>query len=433
MKHKVMIVDAGGRAAALAAKYLESKLVSAVVVVPGNDLIAYMHKKAKIYPNVKVTDTSQITKIALEEKVDLVDVAQDDAVAAGVVDALVASDIKVLGPTKLAGQIEWDKSWSKNFMKKIKIPSAAYIICYSQKEGLSYIKKQKDASWFIKASGLAAGKGALFAKNNKDAQEKIKQMQNFGKAGETFVIEKCLFGEEFSAFALCDGQTFQILGYAQDHKTVFENNEGPNTGGMGCSSPPMAITKDIEKQTAVIFKKAVSGLQNIKRPYVGILYLGGIIDKNRRVLTIEFNARWGDPEAQVVIPAVKNDFYTLATAAVGKKIKSVKIKKDNKYRIAITCASRGYPQDYSKVGGKQIFGLKIINSQVKILGAGVRVAGNKYFARGGRLFYVLAEGKNILEARKYAYEAIAQIFIEGNNMHTRGDIGYRDLERFYKK
>src|SRR3989304_7201561 len=383
-KATILVIDGGGRGAVLVDKYCQSRHVTQVLAVPGNDLMKKLSQKpVNIFPKIKTTDILSIIKICQSEKVDLVDVVQDDAVAKGVVDALQNEGIRVFGPTKAASQIEWDKAWARNFMKKFKIPSPEFEICKSQKEGINFIKKQKDAEWFIKASGLAAGKGALYAKNNRQAIEKIHQMKDFGKAGQTYLIEKSLRGEEFSSFAIVDGKNFIIVGHAQDHKPVFDNDQGPNTGGMGCSSPPMAITPKIEAQIKSIFPKTVKGLVSAGRPYRGILYLGGMItDKGlpagRQVYVIEFNARWGDPEAQVIVPALQNDFYELANQVLDGKIKKIKIKKDKLYRVVVTAASKGYPGDYSKVIGKKIIGLeKILRlKKVKVFGAGVKRSNN---------------------------------------------------------
>ena len=436
MTATVLVIDGGGRAAALAQKYSQSKHVKKLLVVPGNDLIRINTKKpTKIFPHLKTTDTAEIVEIAKKEKVDLVDVAQDDAIAVGVVDRLQKKGFKVFGPAQAAAQIEWDKAWARTFMRKNKIPVPDFKICNSQKKGIQYIQTKKDKQWFVKASGLAAGKGAFWAKNNQEAIEKIHLMKKFGAAGRIFLIEECLQGEEFSSFAIVDGSKFVIVGHAQDHKTVYNGDLGPNTGGMGCSSPPAVITEKIERQIESIFAKATNGLVKIKRPYQGILYLGGMINKRNKVYVIEFNARWGDPEAQVIIPALKNDLYQIANKTLNGKLKTLTIKKDNLYRVTITAASRGYPLDHSNVVGNKIIGFeKILKlKNVEIFGAGVKRVKGKYLAAGGRLFYVTAAGKNVEKARKIAYGALSQVSIKNNNLHYRTDIGYKDLDRFYKR
>ncbi len=451
-KKTVLVVDGGGRGSVLVEAYLKSNRVKKVLAVPGNDLMT-LDKNVKIFPNIRTTDIQEIIRICKAEKVGLVDVAQDDAVAVGLVDEIQKEGTKAFGPKKSAGRIEWDKAWARNLIKKFKIPIPRYKICKTQKEGISYIKKQKNGKWFVKASGLAAGKGALYARNKKDAIAKIKQMKQFGKAGSTYLIEECLKGEEFSSFAIVNGKKFAVVGHAQDHKTVFDGDRGPNTGGMGCSSPPLAITPEIEKQINSIFQKTVNGLAKVSRPYVGILYLGGMIVKEKRlarrspersrtgegrVYVIEFNSRWGDPEAQVIIPAIKNDYYKLILDASHGKLQ--KIKKDKKYRVVVTAASKGYPKDYKKVVGKEIKGIasilrhhKLSERSVKVFGAGVLKKGKKFIVNGGRLFYVLGDGKNIEDARKKTYDALLFVSITGNNLHYRKDIGYRDLKRIINK
>jgi len=425
----VLVVDGGGRGATLVDKYLQSPLVGRVLAAPGNDMMKMFAQKPVItFPSVKTTDVQEILKIAKEYKVGLVDVAQDDAVAAGVTDAMQYMNVKVFGPTKAAGQIEWDKAWARNFMKANKIPIPAFKICKSESEGIKFIDSRKDSEWFIKASGLARGKGVIYGANNKEAKNAILQMKQFGKSGKIYLLEQCLHGEEFSSFALVDGKDFMVLGHAQDHKRAYDGDQGPNTGGMGCSSPPMVITPKIERQIKDIFKKAAVGLVESKRPYVGVLYLGGMIDKSGKVWVIEFNARWGDPEAQVVIPSIQNDLYELEQYVISGQIKKINLKKDNLYRVVVTAAAKGYPDDYSKVIGKRISGLDK-TSNAKVYGAGVKVSDGRYLASGGRLFYVVGDGRNVQEARKIAYNALSKIQVEGGNLHYRKDIGYRDLNR----
>lgn len=431
MKKTIIVVDRGGRGSALVYKYQKNKNVGKIIAIPGNDFIKF-HQKVETYPTVKTSDVKEILKIAKEKKADLVDVAEDCAVEGGLTDLLIKNGIKAFGPTKAAGQIEWDKSWSRNFMKKIKLPIPNYKICKNQKEGIAFIKKQKESTWFVKASGLASGKGAVFAQNNQQAESAISKMSEFGNAGKTFLIEECLEGEEFSAFAVVSKNKFEIAGYAQDHKRVFDKDLGPNTGGMGCSSPPKVVTKKVEKQVEDIFKKTIKGLVSIGRPYIGILYLGAIVDKNENVKIIEFNARWGSPEAEVILPSIKNDYLSLVINTINGKIP--KIKKDNYYRVVVAAASKGYPNDYSKVTGEEINGLQILlKGKTKVFGAAVKFVNSKWQADGGRLFHVLGEGKNVAQARKIAYNALSKIKIGSGQIHYRKDIGYRDLNRFSHK
>jgi len=423
---KVLIIDAGGRGSVLGQKYLESKKVSRVYAIPGNDFMKYQ-QNVSTYPNLKTTDIKEIIKIAKEENIDLVDVAQDDAVAAGLVDALQKEKVSVFGPTKKAGQIEWDKTWSRNFMKKFKHPIPKYLSFKSEQNGIKFINGQPDNPWFIKAAGLAAGKGAIFAKNNKEAINAIAQMKYFGIAGKTYLIEECLEGEEFSAFALISGINFKILGYAQDHKRAFDGDLGPNTGGMGCSSPPKVVTKKIEYQVNKIFKKTTHGLVELNIAYVGVLYLGCIVDNKGKVRIIEFNARWGDPEAQAILPSIKNDYFDLISKTIAGNTPN--IKSEQKYRVVVAAVSKGYPGNYSKVTGKTISNFEKLNFK-NVYGAGVKKDKNKWVAAGGRLFYVTGDGVNVAQARKKAYNALSQVSVTDSGMHFRTDIGSRDLNRY---
>lgn len=430
MSKTVLIVDGGGRGAVLVDKYSQSAKISKILCVPGNDLMSLNSKRpVKIYPNLKTTSISEIIGISEKEKVDLVDVNQDDAVAAGLVDELLKQGIRAVGPTRLAGQIEWDKAWARDFMKKNKIPHPKYQICVSPKEGVAFLKKQKDSPWFIKASGLTLGKGVLPARNNREAIRNISCLKEFGAASKTFLIEEALVGEEFSSYAICDGKNFKILGHAQDNKRLNNFDEGPNTGGIGSSSPPGVLRKNHLRQVENIFEKTFRGLKKEDRVYVGILYLGGMIVSGK-VYVIEFNSRWGDPEAEVILPGLLNDYYDLNLSALSGKLNEVKIKNDGKYRLVMTGCSKGYPGNYSSVLGKRIFGLAdAVKNGIKIYGAGVKKEGKKHMAFGGRLFHLMADGKNVLEARERAYQAMAQISVEGNNLHYRTDIGWRDVER----
>lgn len=432
-RNVVLVIDGGGRGSALVHKYSLSPHVARIIAIPGNDLMQINSSiPVKTYQHLKTTSLQRILKVCKKEKVDLVDVAQDSAVAVGLVDELSKAGIKVVGPTKKAGQIEWDKAWARNFMKKYAIPHPKFKICKSQKEGIDFVKKYK-GEWFVKAAGLAEGKGAIPVVNMNEAINGIKQMKNFGAAGKTYLLEEWLIGEEFSAFALADGESHQIVGFAQDHKRINDGDLGENTGGMGCVSNPLLISAGIKKQAGRIISQVLKGLRKENRPYKGVLYLGGIVVRDR-VYVIEFNARWGDPEAQVLLTSIKNDLYQISQAIVSVNLKKLKIKMDKKIRVAIAGVSKGYPVDYSKVKGKKVFGVERVQKipGIKIYGAGIKKVGRNCLVNGGRLFYVVGKGNNIVEARKKAYHAMLMIKIEGSNLHYRKDIGWKDVKRLKK-
>ncbi|MEX0616570.1 MAG: phosphoribosylamine--glycine ligase [Candidatus Woykebacteria bacterium] len=430
---KVLVIGGGAREHALVSKYIESSKVRKVYSIPGNGLMDYKPAKpVKIYPSISPTDKSSIWEVIKREKIYLVDVAQDDPLAEGMVDFLEEKGVATFGPTKLASQIEWSKEWSRNFMREYSLPIPHFASFTKAQKAKDYLKKLPQGVFFVKASGLAAGKGAIRANDKSEVIEAIDQMKSFGKSGETFLIEEALVGEEVSVYAISDGKNFKILKAAQDNKTVNNFDEGPNTGGIGANAPALlASNNKIQKKVEEIIVKTIKGMEKEGRLYKGILYLGLIIDKKKNLKIIEFNARWGDPEAQVVLPGIKNDYLEVATSVIDGELDKLKILEDKKTRVCIVGASRGYPGDYSKVKNKQIFGIDeaLKTPGVSIYGAGLRRVGTRFFANGGRLFNVVGEGKDVVEARARAYQAISLINIQGNNLHYRTDIGWRDVER----
>lgn len=430
-KKTVLVVDAGGRGSVLVHTYAKSPHVGKIIAVPGNDLMKTLTKKrVEIHTHLKTTSIAEIIAICKKEKVDLVDVAQDNAVAVGLVDHLKKNNFLVLGPTKDAGQIEWDKAWSREFMKEYKLPIPQYKTCRSEQEGIDFLSKQPNRKWFIKAYGLLEGKGVLPARSTEEAKQKVREIKKFGEAAKIFLIEEGLEGEEFSAFAICSGTDFILTGFAQDHKRINNFDEGENTGGMGCVSPPLVVTDPIIAQVKTIFEKTLIGMKEKGRPYTGILYLGGMVVKNK-VHIIEFNARWGDPEPQVILPGLLNDWYKVSVSAAQGRLSKIKITFDRKVRVAVAAASRGYPLDYSAVKGKQIYGIEEVQKMKDVLffPANIKQVGAKNTANGGRLLYIVGEGKNIIEARKNAYTAFSRLSIAGNNLHYRTDVGWRDVEK----
>ena len=425
----ILVIGQNGREHALAETYAKSKSVKKVIMTPGNGLTDYMNIKIKNYQEIGMMDFGGIVKVCKKEKIDLVDVAQDDIIAAGYVDKLESLGIKAFGPTQKASQLEWDKNWARNFMVKYGLPIPEFKAFTDQKEAIDYVNKIGDRLLFVKAAGLAFGKGAIKVTNKKEAISAIKQMKEFGKSGQTFLIEEGLVGEEFSLFAICDGINFKTVSWAQDYKTALDGDLGLNTGGMGSVAPTGVVNKQIIKEIETkILIPVIAGMRKENRPYRGILYLGGMLTNppaGGGVKVIEFNARWGDPEAEVILPGIKTDYLTVVTSLLAGKLKSLKIEIDSKVRVSIAGCSKGYPVDYSKVSGKQIFGLREAMKlpDVTIFGSGIKRAGQKFVANGGRLFYIVAEGKDVTEARKKAYSAMNLISIEGNNLHYRTDIG----------
>lgn len=430
----ILVIGQNGREHALAVTYAKSKKVRKVVMTAGNGLTDFENNKIKNYPSIGMMDFDAIVEVCKKEKIDLVDVAQDDIIAAGYVDKLEKLGIRAFGPTKLASQIEWSKVWAREFMVKYGLPTPHFKSFTDQEKAMAYVKFLPEQIVYIKASGLALGKGSLRAENKEEAFGAITAMGQFGKAGETFLIEECLVGEEFSLFAICDGKDYQIAGWAQDHKTVYDGDQGPNTGGMGCIAPAGVLDSSMIRTIELkILNPFMEGMQKEERPYSGILYLGGMVTKDG-VKVLEFNARWGDPEAEVILPSIKIDYMDIVEAVLTGKLKKLSVDLDKKVRVSVAGCSRGYPGDYSAVKGKEIFGLTQAMKfpGITIFGAGIKREGGKFFANGGRVFHLVAEGNNIIQARVRAYGAMAMISIEGDNLHYRKDIGWRDAERLSK-
>ncbi len=428
----VLVVGGGGRESALVEAYAKDPSVARILATPGNDLMDMNTGSIPVetFSKINTTDVEDIVQLCKERCVDLVDVAQDNAVEAGVVNDLTAARFSVIGPSRQAGRIEWDKAFARIEGESWDLPQPDYKVFHSPAHGEAFVHSQPDQRWVVKANGLAEGKGVIIADDRGEAIRAIQQMKRFGKRGETFLIEKFLQGKEFSSYALSDGKTFTIIGHAQDHKRAFDADKGPNTGGMGCSTPPLVITSDIERQIEHIFKKTFAGLQRNRTPYCGVLYLGGMVVDDR-VYVIEFNARWGDPEAQVIVPGIRNNFFELNLAAAQGNIASIALETDKKARVCIAGVSRGYPDDYSAVKGKQVTGLDIARTlpDVTIYPAGMRRVGDMIQAFGGRLLFATGKADNAREAKARAMDALRTINVEGDNFYYRTDIGDRDIPK----
>ncbi len=423
----ILLVGQWGREHALAEMYSKSKQVKKVFVIPGNGLMDFKNKKIVTVLNVNVHDKNQVLDFVKKNNIDFADISPEDFLAIGYVDLLKDAGVQVVGPTKLVAEIEWSKDWSRHFMEKYNLPIPTFKSFSSKKEGIKYINSLPKQILYIKASGLCGGKGAVRAKNKKEAISAIESMTDLGKAGETFLVEEAVVGEEFSLFALCDGKNYVITGNAQDHKAVYNADLGPNTGGMGSVAPTQIVTKKVISEVEEkILKPFLNGMAREGRAYQGILYVGGMLTKNG-VKIIEFNARWGSPEAEVILPSIQTDYVTIAKAITKQQLKNLKIRFDKKIRVSICGAAAGYPSDYSKAKGKEIFGLvdAMKLPDITIFGANIKRVGQQFFVDGGRIFHVVAEGNDVLDARKKAYNAMSLISIEEDNLHYRTDIGLR--------
>jgi len=409
----VLIIGSGGREHALAYKISESKQLGNLFIMPGNPGT----KKYGINVNIDSNNHQKVIEFCKNNVIDLVTIGPEIPLVNGLADSLRKNKINVFGPSKSAAEIEGNKSFSKNLMKKYNIPTAEYKV-FTKNEfnlAINYLNEIKFPT-VIKASGLAAGKGVAICENKTDAENYINQCFNesiFGESGETIVIEEFLCGDEASIFAITDGDDFVILPAAQDHKRRFDGDIGPNTGGMGAYAPAPIVTEDILKKISEkIIIPTLEALKKEGRKYNGCLYVGLMIN-NGEPSVVEFNCRFGDPETQVVLPILDNGFLDLLySSAIGKVNKSV-INVSKKFVITVVAASNGYPGNYNK--GFEISGIKDAeNENVIVFHAGTKMEGTTLKTNGGRVLNVTAfSDESLIDAKNKAYNSLYKIDFKG--------------------
>lgn len=416
----ILMVGGGGREHALIRKLKESKRCGAIHCAPGNGGIS----RDAVCHNVSGTDVDGIVKLAKELKVDLVFVAPDDPLMAGLVDALEKEGIRAFGPRQNAALIEGSKVFSKNLMKKYGIPTAGYEVFDDPKEALRYIQEQNTYPTVIKADGLALGKGVILAENEeqaKDALHSIMEDKVFGASGSRVVIEEFLTGPEVSVLSFTDGKTLCPMVSSKDHKRALDGDKGLNTGGMGTVSPNPFYSDEMAKRCmGEIFLPTVKAMNEEGRPFKGCLYFGLMLtEKGPKV--IEYNARFGDPETQVVLPRLKTDLLDIIDAVIDERLDEINIQWSQEACACVVMASGGYPGSYPK--GIEITGLNE-NGQADgaiVYHAGTAYQDGKFFTNGGRVLGVTALGDTLDEALDKAYDAVKTIRFDG--AHYRTDIG----------
>jgi phosphoribosylamine--glycine ligase len=418
---KVLLIGGGGREHALAWKMLQSPRVDKLYCAPGNGGIAALAECVTI----KATDIGGIVDYAKRERIDMVVVAPDDPLGAGMVDALEAAGIRAFGPNKAAAAIESSKVFSKDLMKKYNIPTAAYEVFDNCDEALNYLSGISYPV-AVKADGLALGKGVVLAQNYEEAAEAVKEMMTdkiFGSAGDRIVIEEFLTGPEVSILAFTDGKTLVPMVSSQDHKRALDNDKGLNTGGMGTFSPSRIYTDEVNDYcTKHIFMPTVEAMNKEGRKFKGVLYFGLMLTKDGPKV-LEYNARFGDPETQVVLPHLKTDIIDIFDAIIDERLDSVKIEWENRSAVCVVLASGGYPGKYRT--GFEITGISEAEKDpsVIVFHAGTKRESGKYYTAGGRVLGVTAVGDSIDDARRKAYAAVDKINFEGK--HFRTDIGIK--------
>lgn len=416
---KILVIGGGGREHAIIWKIAQSPLVKKIYCAPGNGGISSLAECVEI----KATDIDGVVSFAKKEKIDLVMVAPDDPLVAGMVDALEAEGIRAFGPRKNAAIIEGSKSFSKELMKKYGIPTAKYEVFENSDHAIEYLRHQIYPI-VVKADGLALGKGVVIAHGFDQAQEAVNSMMHdkvFGASGDRIVIEEFLTGPEVSVLAFTDGKTVVPMVSSQDHKRVYDDDKGLNTGGMGTFSPSRIYTKEIADYCMEnIFKPSVEAFNKENRRFKGIVFFGLILTSDGPKL-LEYNARFGDPETQVVLPRLKNDLVEIFNAIIDEKLDTINIEWTDNAAVCVVLASGGYPQKYET--GYEITGLEKAETgaDVVIFHAGTKKQGGKYYTAGGRVLGVTAMDATLNAAIKKAYAAVSEVSFK--DVHYRKDIG----------
>ncbi len=420
---KVLVVGGGGREHAIIWKLSQNPKISELFCAPGNGGIS---KLASCVP-IKATDIEGIVNFSGENKIDFVMVAPDDPLVAGMVDALEAAGIRAFGPVKAAAVIEGSKSFSKDLMKKYNIPTAGYAVFETSAGALKYLDTCS-APVVVKADGLALGKGVIIAQTIAEAKAAVNNIMNdrvFGEAGNKVVIEEFIEGPEVSILAFTDGKTVVPMVSSQDHKRVFDHDQGPNTGGMGTFSPSLIYDGKLAEQCMKeIFIPTIEAMNREGRKFKGILYFGLMITKDGPKV-IEYNARFGDPETQVVLPRLKTDLLDIFNAIIDEKLAGIKIEWSDNAAVCVIAASGGYPGKYP--AGLEISGLEAAEADenVAVFHAGTSCKDGKFYTAGGRVLGVTAVEENMEKAISKAYAGIEKISFEG--MHYRKDIGKKSI------
>ncbi len=422
---KVLVVGGGGREHALVWKLSQSRHVDKLYCCPGNAGIAELAECVEV-DNDKFNALLDFVKY---EGIDLTIVGPEAPLSKGIVDAFEKEGRKIVGPNSMAAQLEGSKVFAKDLMKRCGIPTAEYKVFTAYLHAEEYVR-MKGAPIVIKADGLAAGKGVIVAKTVDTAIAALKLIMKeraFGDAGNKVVVEECIEGEEASFMAFTDGKTILPMVSSQDHKRIFDGDNGPNTGGMGAYSPAPVITSELESVIMEkIMRPAIRGLQTEGIKYKGILYAGVMI-KNNQPYTLEFNCRLGDPETQPVLSRLKTDLVDIALAIADEKLSSINLEWRSDASVCVVLASKGYPGSYKK--GKVVKGLDDIKEieDVIVFHAGTSFNKNQVVTSGGRVLGVTALGKDIKDAKATAYRAIEKIHFDG--MQYRKDIADRAIKR----
>jgi len=423
----VLVIGSGGREHALAWKAAQSSDVDKVFVAPGNAGTAIENKLENV--DIGVTDIDAMIEFAQSNNVGLTIVGPEAPLVIGVVDKFQAADLRIFGPTEAAAQLEGSKAFTKDFLARHNIPTAAYGNFTDVDKAIAYIEQQ-GAPIVIKADGLAAGKGVILAQTNEEAIDAVKDMlsgNSFGDAGARVVVEELLTGEEASFICMVDGKHVLPMATSQDHKARDNGDQGPNTGGMGAYSPAPVVTPEIHDRIMnEVILPTVKGMADEGHPYTGFLYAGVMIDESGKPNTLEYNVRFGDPETQPIMMRLQSDFVALCNAAIDKKLNETTAQWDSRTSLGVVLAAGGYPASYNS--GDAISGLaNTETTDQKVFHAGTAEKDGDIVTAGGRVLCAVALGDSVSDAQSKAYQLVEKI--NWDNVYYRTDIGYRAVDR----
>ena len=425
---KVLIIGSGGREHALSWKCIQSSMVSKVYVAPGNAGTQIEDNIQNVAINPE--NFAELSNFAQDNEIELTIVGPEQPLVDGICDYFESKHLKIFGPTKGAAQLEGSKSFTKDFLKRHKIPTAEYETFTELTSAIEYLKNSKFPT-VIKADGLAAGKGVIIAETLPEAERTVTDMlsgNEFGSAGKRVVIEEFLEGEEASFILIADGESFLPMATSQDHKRAFNGDKGPNTGGMGAYSPAPVVTEHVYQRIInEVIKPTLKGMKDEGNYYTGFLYAGLMITADGTPKVIEYNCRFGDPETQPVLLRLKSDLVSHCMAALNNSLNREKVEWETRKSLGVVMASGGYPGNYSN--NHPILGLEDISSNYghKVFHGGTKFADNRLVTNGGRVLCVTALGDSLEDAKTSAYELVSKISWE--NVQYRTDIGWRAIEK----
>jgi phosphoribosylamine--glycine ligase len=420
---QILIIGSGGREHALAWKLAQSPQVEKIYCAPGNPGIAQIAACV----DIPVTNVAALRRFVQEKGIELTVVGPEAPLVAGIVDEFAANGLRIFGPSQRAAMLEGSKAFAKELMRKYLIPTAEAKIFSNLPDAQAYIERAP-APFVIKADGLAAGKGVIVARSREaalEAVQRLMQMREFGDAGNRVVIEEFMEGQEVSVLCLTDGKNVCVLPPAQDHKAVFDNDEGPNTGGMGAYAPaPFMDAELMARVENEILRPTIAAMAKENRPYRGVLYAGLMITQDGPKV-IEFNCRFGDPETQAILPLIESDLAEAMWRIANGDLGNYELKIAPRWALSVVLASGGYPGNFEK--GKLINGLeRIRDNEVMVFHAGTALDHNgNYLTNGGRVLAVTGVGDSFLGTHEKAYCAVGKIQFE--NMHYRKDIGMKAM------